>query len=144
MLKLLVAVDGSALSLKPIESLGQWTRRGVPLKIVLVNVLGSAPSAGEMPAEHRDAFKAAQRRAQHRLLQEAESRALGCGVSLHGMLALEGPPAQEIVRAATTQGVDLIVMGAHGSDAVGGGSLVPGSVAQRVLCLAGHPVLLVP
>jgi nucleotide-binding universal stress UspA family protein len=143
-LKLLVAVDGSPQALKAIEVLGQWTRRGVPLEIVLVNVVGTDPCVAVMAPEQREAFKATQRHAQHRLLLEAESRALGCGVSLHGMLALEGAPAQEIVRTATTQGVDQIVMGAHGSDSVGGGSLVPGSVAQRVLCLARHPVLLVP
>lgn len=144
MLKLLIAVDGSPQSLRAIEIVGRWARGGVPLQVTLINVREPASLYGDLPPATIDALRAAQRLVQGRLLSDAESRALGCGLSVHHTLAAEGAAAQEIVRAATEQGVDQIVMGSHGADAVGGGSLVPGSVAQRVLCLTRHSVLLIP
>lgn len=144
MLRLLIAIDGSPQSLRAIEVVGRWARGGVPLEVVLINVRRPPSSDADLPPAHAEALLGARRRAQERILRDAEARALGCGVSVRSTVAMEGAPAQEIVRAATAQDADEIVMGAHGTDAVGGGSLVPGSVAQRVLCLAKHPVLLVP
>ena len=144
MLTLLIAIDGSLQSLRAIEVVGRWARAGVPLEVVLINVRRPSSSDADLLPAHADALKGARRRAQERILRDAESRALGCGVSVRTTVAVEGAPAQEIVRAAAEQDADEIVMGAHGTDAVGGGSLVPGSVAQRVLCLAKHPVLLIP
>lgn len=52
-----------------------------------------------------------------------------------------GEPAQVIAQYAKDQGVDQIIMGAHGRGAVA--SLVIGSVTQKVLHLAEVPVLVV-
>jgi nucleotide-binding universal stress UspA family protein len=144
MLKLLIAIDGSAQSLRVLDAVGRWARAGVPIEVVLINVRGRPAFGSELPPVHAEALKDALRRAQEHVLRDAETRALGCGLSLRASLAIEGAAAQEIVRAAAEQHADQIVMGTHGGDAVGGGSLVPGSVAQRVLCLAKQPVLLVP
>ena len=54
---------------------------------------------------------------------------------------LSGPPAQAIVKYAEEQQADLIVIGSHGRGAVS--RLLLGSVAERVLHLAGRPVLVV-
>ena len=144
MMKLLIAIDGSAQSLRVLDVVGRWARGGAPIEAVLINVRSASTPGSELPPVHADALKAALQRAQEHTLREAETRALGCGLSVRATLAIEGAAAQEIVRAAAEQQADQIVMGAHGRDAVGGGSLVPGSVAQRVLCLAKHPVMLVP
>jgi len=144
MLKLLIALDGSTQSLRVLDVVGRWGRAGVPIEVVLINVRNRLPFGTELPPVHAEALKGALRRAQEHTLREAETRALGCGLSVSATLAVEGAAAQEIVRAATEQQADQIVMGAHGGDAVGGGTLVPGSVAQRVLCLAKQPVLLIP
>ena len=52
-----------------------------------------------------------------------------------------GHPAEEIVRKAAEENVDLIVMGSHGHGALA--NIVLGSVATRVLATCASPVLLV-
>ena len=52
-----------------------------------------------------------------------------------------GSPANAIVKYAEEQQADLIVIGSHGRGAVS--RLLLGSVAERVLHLAGRPVLVV-
>jgi nucleotide-binding universal stress UspA family protein len=52
-----------------------------------------------------------------------------------------GAPAQEILKAADKTKADLIVMGSHGHGAIG--SLLLGSVTQKVLAHAKVPVLVV-
>jgi hypothetical protein len=52
-----------------------------------------------------------------------------------------GNPANEIVRYADEQRINLIVVGTHGRGALG--HLLMGSIAERVVRLAGCPVLTV-
>ncbi len=59
----------------------------------------------------------------------------------HAVHIIVGEPAQVIAQYAKDQGVDQIIMGAHGRGAVA--SLVIGSVTQKVLHLAEVPVLVV-
>jgi nucleotide-binding universal stress UspA family protein len=54
-------------------------------------------------------------------------------------LVADGVPAEEIVKAATDRGCDLIVMGTHGR--TGLGRLLMGSVAELVVRRATCPVL---
>ena len=54
---------------------------------------------------------------------------------------LSGSPAQAIVEYAEDQQADLIVIGSHGRGAVS--RLLLGSIAERVLHLAGRPVFVV-
>jgi nucleotide-binding universal stress UspA family protein len=143
MLTFLIAVDGSAPALRAIEVVARMARAGVPLEVILMNVRGTPHLYGGKPGTGVDAFEAAQKQAQVHLLNDAEAQALGCGLQVRLTLSAQGHPAQEIVRAATEHAVDQIVIGTHGADAMGGGSLLPGSVAQRVLSLSRHPVLLV-
>ena len=59
----------------------------------------------------------------------------------HRCLSVVGSVAKEIVDAAKSEGVNLILMGTHGRNAVG--SAVMGSVAQKVVANSSVPVLLV-
>jgi nucleotide-binding universal stress UspA family protein len=52
-----------------------------------------------------------------------------------------GHPVEEIERAATEQGADLIVMGTHGR--TGARRLIAGSVTERVVRTSSIPVLTV-
>ena len=54
---------------------------------------------------------------------------------------LQGPPADAILRVAKTRDVDLIVMGARGLGSLG--SLLLGSVSQKVMAHATCPVIIV-
>ena len=59
----------------------------------------------------------------------------------HRCLSVVGSVAKEIVDASANEGVNLILMGTHGRNAVG--SAVMGSVAQKVVANSSVPVLLV-
>lgn len=54
----------------------------------------------------------------------------------------EGPIAQTVVDEVARLGADVLVMGLHSRSRIG--SLLVGSVAQRVMHLTERPVLLVP
>ena len=68
------------------------------------------------------------------------ARAKECGVRGEA-LVLQGLPAHQIVHAAASRNVDLIVMGTHGR--TGLLRLLLGSLVQEVLAKAPCPVLLV-
>ena len=57
------------------------------------------------------------------------------------VMTLMGSPSLEIVRYATEQGIDLIVIGTHGRGPLG--HMLLGSVAERVVRKAPCPVLTV-
>jgi len=73
-------------------------------------------------------------------LRRLVARATECGVRGESVL-MQGLPADQIVRAARTRDVDLIVMGTHGR--TGLLRLIYGSTAQEVVAKAPCPVLLV-
>lgn len=56
-------------------------------------------------------------------------------------LLVEGSPAEQIVRVATSRRVDLIVMGTHGHDRTSLAGLFLESVTDRVIAMAPCPVL---
>ena len=59
----------------------------------------------------------------------------------YGTTLLSGNPEEEIVRYATVEHADLIVMGTHGRTGIA--RIAMGSVAQRVVAHAPCPVLMV-
>jgi nucleotide-binding universal stress UspA family protein len=74
-------------------------------------------------------------------LEKARADALAHGAPEVHTALLEGKPWQEIVRQATEQGCDLIVMGTHGRGEVA--HLLLGSVTEKVVRRATCPVLTV-
>lgn len=136
-----MAVDGSKHSRNAIEAVAKMARGGVPLEVVLVNVRDSPVLYGEVPVISVDEIESAQKKAQDEILADAETRALGAGLTLRSTQRCVGLAAPEIARVANEQGVDQIVLGTHGRGAVG--SLFLGSVAQRLVHLSSLPVLLV-
>jgi universal stress protein A len=86
-------------------------------------------------AMQREARQAAQRRID-KLVQEAKN----AGVASQG-LAVDGVPADQIVRLARARRADMLVIGTHGRTGIS--RLFLGSVAARVVATARCPVLTV-
>jgi nucleotide-binding universal stress UspA family protein len=143
MLKMLVAVDGSAHARRAIDAVARLAPRITGgLRVLLLNVGAPMLYYGDLPPFDAEPVEHAQRALQERLLAEALADARAGGLAdVHTQSAI-GEPASEILRVAAEHGVDQIVMGTHGRGAIA--TLLIGSVAQRVLHEARVPVLLVP
>ncbi|MCV2355616.1 universal stress protein [Paucibacter sp. B2R-40] len=141
MLKLLIAIDGSETSMHAIDAVGKLAQATVSLEVLLLNVRDGPVYYGELTALSADDIEAAQLKRQDQLLTQAKDRAKECGLVVRDCLRSEGLPAPEIVRFAEEHQVDQIVLGTRGMSAIG--SLLIGSVAQRVVHLATVPVLLI-
>ncbi len=75
------------------------------------------------------------------IMNKAKAVAEQYGVSVQEIVVEEGYPADEIVRVANEEKIDLIVLGKYGKTGVS--QLVMGSTAQQVLEQARVPVLVV-
>lgn len=140
-MKMLIAVDGSEHSRHAIEAAARLASQMRSVQVVLLNVADAMMFYGELPPFDLEAVERAQRQHQEQLLAEAQAQARACGLQDVLSQSAVGLAAQEILRVADERGVDQIVMGTHGRGAVG--SLLLGSVAQRVVHQAKVPVLLV-
>ena len=141
MLKVLVAVDGSVHAQRAIEAVVRLQAQSKGLEALLVNVRQWPVFYGDLPPRDYESIERDQIRRQKELLETTQAAARRSGLELVSTLGEAGEPAAEITRVAEENGVDQIVMGTHGRGAVG--SLLIGSVAQRVVHLAKVPVLLV-
>jgi nucleotide-binding universal stress UspA family protein len=140
-MKMLIAVDGSEHARRAIEAAARLASQMQAVEVVLLNVADAMVFYGELPPFDFEAVERAQRVHQEKLLAEAEAQARACGLQKVLTQSAVGLAAQEILRVADERGVDQIVMGTHGRGLVG--SLLLGSVAQRVVHQAKVPVLLV-
>jgi nucleotide-binding universal stress UspA family protein len=141
MFKMLIAVDGSEQALHAVEAAARLAGQTGGAQALLCNVRDATVYYGELPTFDYESIEQAQRDAQEALLAAALTQAHACGLHDSSSHCAVGSPAQEIVRIAAEHGVDLIVIGTHGRNALGG--LLLGSVAQRVVHLSTLPVLLV-
>jgi nucleotide-binding universal stress UspA family protein len=133
--RILVAIENSAADatiLKHVESLARLTGA----RLLLVHV------ADGWAARHFDELQLRESEEMHedrayleRLRGELTSR----GFSVDTLLAA-GDPANELIRVASEQGVDLIAMSTHGHRFLS--DLVHGTTADRVRHLVNVPVLL--
>lgn len=142
MLKMLIAVDGSAHARRAIDAvarLAPQVQGGI--RVVLLNVAEPMLYYGDLPPFDYEPFERLQREQQERLLQDAAADARSGGLHEVSTQSALGEPSAEILRVAREHAVDQIVMGTHGRGQLG--TLFLGSVAQRVLHGATVPVLLV-
>ena len=138
-MKILVAVDGSPPSLAALALLAdrvRWFRDAPALTLLYAHPAipykAAAAWAGhEAVAKYYDEESDAALAPARELL---DSRRIAYAVE-----KCVGDAATEIVRSATANAFDLIVMGTHGHTALA--NLVMGSVATRVLAQSKVPVL---
>ena len=140
MLKILIAVDGSEHANRAIETVAKLRRNGLELEATIVCVSPEPLFYGDYTASTIRGIEEDQNRQQDTILEKSIQRAEHLGLALSGTARAHGVIANEILRVAQELKVDQLAMGTRGMGAIG--SMVLGSVAQRVIHQAPMPVLL--
>lgn len=137
--KILIAVDGSSLSLRAAE-LGNSLSQKLNADIALVHVINSTPviGAGEVDMSSQQIMEELGKEGKELMNKTVEH--LGNG-KIPEFFA-NGKPHEEILKTAKEWGADIIVIGTHGRSGIK--RLLMGSVAENVLRHSKCPVLIVP
>ena len=135
-MKILVPVDGSAYSLKAVETACDLAKAQAPASLVITAV------AVQIPDLEEGVYIAEKMKAQAEIaLAKAKEVAQSKGVTFEMFLATGPSPAEEIVRAAKDQRADLIVIGSRGL--AGKTRSFLGSTASQVVTYSPCSVLVV-
>lgn len=135
-MKILVPVDGSAYSLKAVETACDLAKAQAPATLVLTAV------AIQIPELEEGVYIAEKMKAQAEIaLAKAREVAQGKGVTAEVILAIGASPADEIVQVAKDQQADLIVIGSRGL--AGKTRSFLGSTASQVVTYSPCSVLVV-
>lgn len=141
MLQILIAVDGSEQAQRAIVAVGKMARSSLDLQATLLCVSPEPIFYGDYTAATIQRIEADQKTQQNTILSKAMEQARANGLKPTEPVRAYGVVASEIVRVANELKVDQIAMGTRGMGAVG--TMLLGSVAQRVLHQSSLPVLLV-
>ena len=141
MLKILIAVDGSAHSDRAVAAVGKMASSSLELEAILLCVSPEPLFYGSYSAATIQKVEAEQVIQQNVILNQAMAHARAAGLEVGEPARAYGVIANEIVRIAKERGVDQIAMGTRGMGAMG--NLFLGSVAQGVIQQTTVPVLLV-
>lgn len=139
-MKMLLAVDGSAPSLRAVRWALALAGQGLSTDFVLVNVQEPASLYEVVTVHDAEVIEQVRGAAGADLLREAEALLEAAGIGFESEVA-GGAPEHLIVELAENYGCDLIVLGARGAGDPEAGGL--GSVAQGVLDSATLPVTVV-
>ena len=135
-MKILVPVDGSAFSLKALETACDLAKAQTSATVVLVAV------AIQIPDLEYGVYIAEKMKAQAEIaLAKGKEVAKGKGFTAEAILATGASPADEIVRVANDQQADLIVIGSRGL--AGKTRFFLGSTASQVVTYSPCSVLVV-
>ncbi len=137
--RMLVPLDGSELA-EVVFTYAKELAGRLDLDIILLHV--SSPEEAEFIPMHRAYVERAAeivRRQSRELQKKTGIRPGGKTIKVQGELAV-GYPAEEILRYADENAVDLIIMATHGRSGIRRWSL--GSVANKILRASKVPVLL--
>lgn len=134
--RVLVAVDGSDLSVQVIEALEQFHLPATS-KVVLAHVLANAGADPDVAADRPQADTETLPHQQLERLQSYQAQ-LPCKSELEIVV---GDPAQEIIRLANIHQAELIVMGSRGL--TGMKRILQGSVSSEVVETAPCSVFIV-
>lgn len=132
---ILVPLDGSRLAEQALPTARRLATR-TDAAVALVRIVPTGPYVqAPLPAHRATVEEAAE------FLRGAARSLSSDGVTVHTAVYRDGPVAEAILRAATAQGADLIVMSTHGRSGLR--RVVLGSVAERVLQATTLPLVLV-
>lgn len=139
-MKILLAVDGSEVSLKAVRVALAMRKEGLAAELVLANVQEPANLYEMMTAPDPEVLERVSQAAGADILAPAEAILKDAGVAYESEVG-GGDPAHTIVDIAERYRCDLIVMGARGTGALR--SALLGSVSNEVLHAAPVPVMIV-
>lgn len=139
-MKILLPIDGSALSLEAVRFAVTLMRQGLNASAVLANVQEPANLYELLVVQDADAIDRACAEAGLHALAQAQAVLDGIGMAYECEVA-KGDPAHTIIDISERFGCDMIVMGARGTSTLRSAML--GSVSNEVLHASGVPVVIV-
>lgn len=140
-MKILMAVDGSAYSLKAVDFLAlhlKWFKD--PVELHLLHVKLPIPPGHARAVSGKEAVQRYYREESEAALAPTQEAPRTHGIPFQSAFRVGGM-GEEIRAYAEENAMDLIVMGSHGHGALK--NLVLGSVAAKVLASTKLPVLIV-
>ncbi|WP_298214848.1 universal stress protein [Acidovorax sp.] len=140
MLKILIAVDGSELSLDAVHHALALVRQGLKASMVLANVQEPATLYELVTTRDPDLIAAASLEAGEHLMASARALLDAAGVAYETDVGM-GDVAHTLVDMIENSGSDMIVIGAKGQGAIS--SALLGSVSQEVARVSPVPVTIV-
>ncbi len=139
-MKILVPVDGSAVSLDAVRHVIALADQGLELTVVLANVQEPSTLYEIVVVHDAQALARLSAAAGAHTLIAAQALLEGAQISFQSEIAT-GDPAHTLIDILERFGADLVVMGSSGSGSLR--NAVMGSVANEVLRVAAVPVVIV-
>lgn len=139
-MKILLPVDGSALSLDAVRFAIRMVRGGLRADAVLANVQEPANLYELLVAHDPEVINKVSDEAGRHTLQSAMALLDAAGIQYECEVA-KGDPAHTIIDIAERFACDMVVMGARGNSALR--SAMMGSVSNEVLHASPVPVVIV-
>lgn len=139
-MKILLPVDGSAVSLEAVRFAIRMARAGLETTAVLANVQEPATLYELVVAHDPQVLEQVSAAAGAHTLEAAEALLKAASIPYECEVA-SGDPAHTIIDILERYGCDLVVMGASGMSTLR--SALLGSVSNEVLHAAGVPVMIV-
>lgn len=140
MLKILIAVDGSELSLDGVHHVLNLVRQGLDASVVLGHVQEPATLYEMVTVRDPELIAAASLEAGQHLMASAAALLDAAGVPYETDVGV-GDPAHTLLEMIERSGCDMAVMGALGQGALS--SVLLGSVSQEVVRASRVPVMIV-
>ena len=134
---IVLALDGSENAERAIPIAIEQAKRS-DARILIAHVEERIAAKGDMPPVRADEDEIVKRIEG----EAAEMKEAGVDASVERATVVLGGPAQAIAQIAQDADAEMIVVGTRGHSSIAG--LLLGSVATRLLHIAGRPVLAVP
>jgi nucleotide-binding universal stress UspA family protein len=139
--KIFVPIDGSDAALRALTHAIKLAQRMGDSRIVVAHAHEEPVIYGEIAVYVPLATMETMQRAHSESVLEAADALLAKAGVPYDKEILTGPIAQVLAERAATLGCDTIVMGTHGSTAIG--NMLMGSIATKIVHLSKIPVTLV-